>query len=188
MAKSKIDKARIAKAKLVLHTRLSHWLNYLGLQHVWHVDLAWKTLSTEGMETTWNTGYRDATITVSYTFIENNVSRPDVIDLFIIHEVLHLLFANVRDSVELNLVLGSPVHKMYVHAEEGLIDNLSRIIRRLNGDDGSCFRSVTSTPPPGTSTSRKTRPALSASCSRKPASKTSRSRAKPSSPARSPKR
>lgn len=175
MAKSAVEKTRDQ-----IHARLAYWLQYFGLSHTWHTELVWEEVGEGGMSANWSTNYRDVVFKISPSFAERNVRRHDKIDEFVIHELLHILLSPLRDLMDNNFQIKSPLYTAYGHAEEGVLDEITRIMRRLSGEDEVCFRSVTTSTPSGSST-KTTPPENSADAFPRRASRKSPSPAKRSS-------
>lgn len=82
-----------------------------------------------GAATFWVDNYRDATI--KFQFSQFRACDDEEVELFVLHELGHLLFADLADSVVGAIGRGTAFQSSYKPEQERLIDRLAVAFRRL---------------------------------------------------------
>jgi hypothetical protein len=101
---------------------LAVWQPRLGLTHWGDIPLYVRNFKdTTAAEIRWTKGYKGAAVSFSKKWIEAPERTYADFETTLVHELIHLIFAEFDDAIETGLGFGS-VYDSYCEKREGLCD------------------------------------------------------------------
>ena len=109
---------------------LEKWQPLLGLQN-WRIEVQVIKLEGSAMRINWSPGYLKALLTVSLDPENKELSqRSDIFEADVVHELLHLSLAPVRDFMHREFEANGTFWPLYANAQETVVDNLTTVMLR----------------------------------------------------------
>ena len=121
----------LEEAKELIQQEYNDWVDYLGLSAIWTIDLLYvdaKALDGDSLaETTWPSYYRKARIRMNKAEIRTILVSE--LRWMIVHELVHLLFADTWDYIDGEFGKGHISNRLY-QQEEKNVDVVTRLLLR----------------------------------------------------------
>ena len=110
---------------------INKWTPLLGLEN-WRIVISLLEQKDTAAKISWMVNYRKARLFWNSTLEEPELElRPDIMEASVVHELVHLLLARVRDVIDNETTADSYLWKHYSAAEESVVDELTSVILRL---------------------------------------------------------
>lgn len=118
---------KLAHKKIVALGR--KWEKRLGLAQ-WTVSyyVYGGSMAGGAAETRWHDNYQDAGIAIDQKWLDFDTTTDEDIEINLVHELCHLLFAPMDDEMASMFGLESTVYGMYAAKREGMCDVIAKLI------------------------------------------------------------
>lgn len=104
------------------------WQKRMGLNHWGDIKLYTRTFKDKtAAEVKWTRGYKGASIHFSTKWLVDKTLTIEEVEATVVHELCHLLFADMDDKLERYLGIGECFHE-YGVAREGMCDTIANML------------------------------------------------------------
>lgn len=102
------------------------WQKRLELSHWGDIPLYMRVMKDSAAEIRWPENYKNAAIAFNTEWVKAEHRTHDDYEKTVVHELLHLVFADLDDTLQTQLGLGT-VLDSYANKREGLCDALATL-------------------------------------------------------------